>query len=239
MVNKASPQLLLGFGFSKEHSFNNFLSPSDSSITDRLMHLVFNDAAQFVYLVGGKDSGKTHLCIASFNEAIDRGVNAYYVCCRDLIDTMSGADFATYLDYLQGYELLVLDGIEAFQGDEAFELALFSIYNYFISAQKQLLVSARDVPLHLNFKLPDLVSRLSSGVTQSVEALSEQEKRAAFCRYASERGITLGEELLNYIFARSSRNLGALLAVLDQLDHAQLVEQRSLTVPFVKKVLGW
>ena len=44
--------------------------------------------------------------------------------------------------------------------------------------------------------------------------------------------------VINFVYLRSSRSLGALLGVLDRLDHAQLVEKRSLTVPFVKRVLG-
>ena len=42
-----------------------------------------------------------------------------------------------------------------------------------------------------------------------------------------------------FVIRRSERNLGQLLQVLDTLERASLVEQRKLTVPFVKKVLGW
>jgi hypothetical protein len=31
----------------------------------------------------------------------------------------------------------------------------------------------------------------------------------------------------------------ALLGLLDKLDNASLIEQRALSIPFVKRILGW
>ncbi|KZX78035.1 hypothetical protein A3715_29095 [Oleiphilus sp. HI0009] len=234
-----SSQLLLGLGFKKELSFSNFVSPAELNIPHRLNHLLFDQAVPFLYLVGAKDSGKTHLCSAAYSVAKEKGMNAYFVCGQDVRQTMSGEEFLGYLEFLKEFNFLVVDGIEWFSGDSDFEFALFSLFNHFRDAGNTLVVSACDVPGHLSFSLKDLVSRLSSGMTQKIEVLSDFEKKAAISQYAEQRGISLSDDVLSYIYARSSRSLGALLEVLDKLDHAQLLEKRSITVPFVKKVLGW
>ena len=42
-----------------------------------------------------------------------------------------------------------------------------------------------------------------------------------------------------YIASRAPRGMEALLGLLDALDSASLVEQRALSIPFIKRVLGW
>ena len=56
---------------------------------------------------------------------------------------------------------------------------------------------------------------------------------------AEQRGLVLNDEVAGFIMRRSSRRLGALLSVLDQLDENSLRAQRRLTIPFVKSVMGW
>lgn len=237
-MSTLAPQLLLEIGLSKEHSFENYIPPVANDVCGKLKYSVFESRQPFVYLVGPKDCGKTHLSIASHNFATKHDLNSYYVSCRDVRNSMSGEEFETYLEHLKSFDFLVLDGVEAFFGDALFEIALFSLYNHYRDLGLQMLCSARDLPQHLGIKLPDLDSRMRSGLTISVQQLSEDEMKQALDHRARERGIVLSEEVINFVYLRSSRSLGALLGVLDRLDHAQLVEKRSLTVPFVKKVLG-
>ena len=239
MSRKAAPQLLLGLGFRKEYTFDNFVSVASSDVVARLKSAVFDSQEAFVYLAGGAGSGKTHLSIALLNSALERGKKAYYLSARDIVTVASADELGGYFEYFQSYDLLILDDIDAFATDSGYELALFNLYNHFRDNCQQLVVSAGEVPTHSTFKLPDLRSRLGAGLIIKVDALSEDDKKAALVARASERGMALNAEVLNYIYARSSRSLGALLEVLDKLDHAQLVEKRSLTVPFVKKVLDW
>lgn len=239
MSRNSAPQLLLGLGFRKEYTFDNFVSLGAKTTVDRLKAAVFDAVEPFVYLVGIEDSGKTHLSIALLNAALQKGRHAYYLSARDVLSAASAEELSTYFEYFHHYDLLILDDIDAFVASSGYELALFNLYNHFRDSGQQFVVSAREVPAHAGFCLPDLRSRLAAGLTIKVDELSEDDKKSALVARAAERGMTLNSEVLNYIYSRSSRSLGALLEVLDRLDHAQLVEKRSLTVPFVKKVLNW
>lgn len=239
MSRSAAPQLLLGLGFRKEYTFDNFVSVGSANAVERLKIAVFETEEPFVYLVGIEDSGKTHLSIALLNAALQQGKRAYYLSARDVLAVASAEELGDYFEYFHTYDLLILDDVDAFEANAGYEQALFNLYNHFRDAGQQLVVSAREVPAHTGFCLPDLRSRLAAGLTIKVDELSDDDKKSALVARAAERGMILNAEVLNYIYARSSRSLGALLDVLDKLDHAQLVEKRSLTVPFVKKVLNW
>ena len=47
------------------------------------------------------------------------------------------------------------------------------------------------------------------------------------------------KEVANYIIGRAPRSLAQLIELLNRLDSSSLIEQRALTIPFVKKALGW
>jgi DnaA family protein len=54
---------------------------------------------------------------------------------------------------------------------------------------------------------------------------------------AAARGIELDDSVLDWLFARYARDLGALLDLLDKLDAASLAAQRRITIPFLRGFL--
>jgi DnaA family protein len=72
----------------------------------------------------------------------------------------------------------------------------------------------------------------------ALRPLDEAQQRAALQLRAGMRGIELPEETLLYLQRRFARDIGSLHELLDRLDLASLQEQRRLTVPFIRAVLG-
>jgi DnaA family protein len=58
-------------------------------------------------------------------------------------------------------------------------------------------------------------------------------------RRAEQRGYRLGDNVVEYWLRRGPRGIDQLLADLDRLDQATLEQQRLLTVPLLKSVLGY
>jgi len=71
-----------------------------------------------------------------------------------------------------------------------------------------------------------------------IQPLVESDLAAAMKLRASGRGLMLSDEVVNYIFSRSTRNISSLLELLDTLDQASMAEQRKLSIPFVRQYLG-
>jgi DnaA family protein len=98
--------------------------------------------------------------------------------------------------------------------------------------------AANVVPTALGLQLPDLLSRLMNGVILQIQTLTDAEKLAALQLRANMRGFELPLEVGQFLLQRWPRNLSVLFAALEKLDHLSLVEQRRLTIPFVKQALG-
>jgi DnaA family protein len=49
--------------------------------------------------------------------------------------------------------------------------------------------------------------------------------------------LALDDNVLDWLFARYPRDLGALLDLLDRLDQASLAAQRRITIPFLRELL--
>ena len=67
-----------------------------------------------------------------------------------------------------------------------------------------------------------------------LQVLDDAEQTAALKLRAELRGLELNDEVLQYLLRRLPRDMTALCEFLDKLDHAALVAQRRLTIPFVK-----
>jgi hypothetical protein len=93
-------------------------------------------------------------------------------------------------------------------------------------------------PTSLKIILPDLKSRLSWGVVYQLNSLDDDQKLAALQLRAQIRGLDLEAAVGKFLLRRFTRNMAQLFMVLEQLDQASLAEQRRLTIPFVKEVLG-
>ncbi|HAU04534.1 MAG TPA: DnaA regulatory inactivator Hda, partial [Pseudoalteromonas shioyasakiensis] len=114
---------------------------------------------------------------------------------------------------------------------------LFNFFNRFNEPGKYLVVTADLLPDMLHINLPDLVSRLKWGTTLQIRSMSDDDKAEALVRRAHMRGLELTDECARFLLTRLSRDMRALLDVLDKLDHASMAAQRKLTIPFIKSTL--
>jgi DnaA family protein len=83
----------------------------------------------------------------------------------------------------------------------------------------------------------DLATRLATGLTYRVLALTDEEKRAALAAHARVRGFDLGDEITSYLLTHARRDMGSLMAALDSLDRYSLETGRPVTLPLLRAAL--
>jgi DnaA family protein len=148
------------------------------------------------------------------------------------------ADTAAVLPGLERLDLVCLDDIDALAGREEGERALFHLFNRMRESGSVLLVAASAPAQQCGFRLPDLVSRLGWGLTYRLRSLDDGAVLAALLHRARARGLELSEETAVFLLKRIPRDLPTVFSALDRLDEAAMVEQRRLTIPFVKSILN-
>lgn len=222
------PQLPLGIGLKDSATFENFLPTGNELLLEALQS--GNDDT--VYLWGPAGSGKTHLLQAVSHASATKGEAPAYLPFADLVELSPAI-----LEGLEQQAVITVDDVHLVAGRSDWEEALFHLYNRVREAGHRIVVSATAPPNESGIKLPDLVTRLGWGPIFRLESLDDTGKRHALQLRANLRGMTLTDEVSEYLLRRCPRDMGSLFSLLDRLDQASLVAQRKLTIPFVRDVI--
>lgn len=225
------PQLPLALRWPRRQRFEHFHAGANAPALAAVRALALQPGSPWVYLAGAAGSGRSHLLIAACHAASGTGRTVQYLPLAAL------ADAATALRGVAGSELLALDDLQAIAGNRDAEHALFDLYNRARAEGTALLFAADATPTQLALGLPDLRSRLGACTQFALKALDDAERREVLKAQAALRGLQLDEVVLDWLFARYARDLGALLDLLDRLDQASLAAQRRITVPFLREFL--
>lgn len=225
------PQLPLALRWPRRQRFDSFHAGDNAAALAAVQTLAVDAAAPWIYLHGGNGSGRTHLLIATCQAASAQGRRVQYLPLGNL------GDAASVLRGVAGSELLALDDLDAIAGNDEAEHALFDLYNRARAEHCSMLFAAASTPQQINLGLPDLRSRLGACTQFALKPLDDDERRAVLKSQAHARGIELDDSVLDWLFARYARDLGALLDLLDRLDVASLAAQRRITIPFLRELL--
>lgn len=233
-MSRRGTQLALRFPLSNRARFDRFVVGENAELVRRLEELAERPGFAGCFLHGAAGSGRSHLLQAACHRhgAHGRPSGAIYLPLAE------GSIGAESLDGLDGLDLVALDDIDGWLGRPEAERALLALYQGLQSSGGRLLISAAASPAALQFHFADLASRLRGLPTYQVRPLDDAGKIELLKRLAAERGLELGQAVVDFWLARSGRDLPSLLEELDRLDQAALAAQRRLTVPLVKEVLG-
>lgn len=226
-------QLTLGVKLRDDARFANFYIGKNHEVVAQLQKLVALQGEQFIYLWGNVGAGCSHLLQACCHQAHAQQHTATYLPLSQLKSLSP-----QLLEDLDNLDLVCIDDIDAIAKDAAWEEAIFYLYNCMQEKSHRLLIAGIAPPKTLSLNLPDLTSRLSSGMIFQIIELSEEAKLATLQLRAKVRGIHLSEDVAQFLLRRCPRDMNALFDILETLDQASLTEQRKLTIPFVKAVLS-
>ena len=222
-------QLPLGVRLRDRADFENYLAGPNAEAVRLAQGLVAGAGPAVVWLAGPSGSGKSHLLQA----ACARLPAGAYFPLADLVDLGPGV-----LDGAESLPIACIDDLQRVIGQPAWEAALFRLYVEIDARRGRLLLAADRSPAELPFVLPDLKSRCAAAPRGRLRELDEAGQREALCLRAALRGLSLPDEAALYLQRHFPRDMGTLQALLDRLDQASLAEQRRLTLPFIRAVLG-
>ena len=121
--------------------------------------------------------------------------------------------------------------------DDAAQIDLFSIYNRARAGAAWLLVAGPCAPARLALR-EDVKSRLAWGLSLEVLPLSDDEKRAALASRAAAHNMPVAPEMLDYLLARTRRDMPSLIALVDALNDFSLETKRAVTLPLLRELLN-
>lgn len=230
---KGFEQLSLAVQLKDPATFDNFFVGKNQLLVNELKRQL-DDGDRFIFITGNLGDGRSHLLQASCDYADKLGKSSFYLSLADHKEYQCQDIF----ERLDDFDLVCLDDIDAVIGLAQWEEALFHLFNRLNDSNVCLLMASKQTPRQLSPRLADLGSRLSAGSLYQIK-VTEGHYLDVFTFRAGLRGIEISQELLQFIDYRSQRDTATLMELLNRLDEASLKEQRKLTIPFVKSVMGW
>ncbi|WP_188149839.1 DnaA regulatory inactivator Hda [Teredinibacter waterburyi] len=236
MNTKTPVQLSLNVSLRDDATFANFYAQGEANAQAlfALRSVLDGQSYDNVLIWGARGAGLSHLLQGVCHQADERGLAVQYFPLADV----RGYTAADLCEGLEAMDIVCLDGLEHICGNSDWEQAIFHLYNRMRDAGKPLLLSSHTSPPSLPILLPDLKSRVLGCVVYHVESLGDDGKKMAMIARAAARGMEMPADVATYILSRASRDTAELFTLLNRLDDASLQEQRKLTIPFVKSVLG-
>jgi DnaA family protein len=224
-------QLPLGVRLPAQAVFESFAAGANSEILAALR----DSAATPIWLWGVRGSGKTHLlqaaCAAAATAGSGTGTAAYFP-----LDPSLGLPPEALIGFERA-RVLCIDDVDRVAGDEAWERALFQLFNAAGEAATKLIFAAAVAPRQIDWRLHDWRSRAAACLVYQLQELDDAGRGEALRLRAAQRGLQLPQETSEYLLKRMPRDLPSLCKILDELDEASLVAQRRLTIPFIRDAL--
>ncbi|KAA3649096.1 MAG: hypothetical protein DWP95_02270 [Proteobacteria bacterium] len=192
----------------------------------------FSELAGFCYLWGPSKSGKSHLLSAYSHHRQHQGEAGVLFSAKVLLDT----DIS---DVLQPqWSFILLDDVQLTAGHNLGERHLFNAFNSCRANRIPLLVASQISPRNTQWQLPDLRSRLQSGLTLELAVLKGNQAMMLLKRQFKHYGIPTDEAVIRYIAGHHATDYTSLDTLLKKLSALSLRDKRKLTVPFVKHVIA-
>ena len=176
------------------------------------------------YLWGASGSGKTHLLKAVEHSLREQGASAGWLDCG----------MHEPPEYNPAWSVVLLDDVDRFTAVQQ-----HAAFNWFVNAQthqRGVLAAGLLPPAGLALR-EDLRTRLGWGHVFHLQVLDEPARRSVLRQEADARGVFLGDEVMDFMLSRFSRDLGHLMALLDQLDGYALQTKRAITIPLIRSML--
>jgi DnaA family protein len=221
-------QLLLDVRPVPEPTLDNYIAGPNAEAQAAARAL---DPGQALYLWGPAGCGRSHLL-----RGLATGPGGRF------LDAAQGAGPLRELAESDAPPPRLVAVDDAHLMDEAGQAALFALYNRWRESSAAgrafaLAVAGDRAPLAMPLR-EDLRTRLGWGLVLRLEPLSDADKRAALAAQASERGLQLAPEVINWMLTRHERDIRKLAALLDALDRYSLSTRRPITVPLLRAMLA-
>lgn len=176
-----------------------------------------------LFIYGGSGVGKTHLANAIGNQTrlLHPEKKVLYVSANTFKlqyqDASLNKRIPDFLNFYQSVDVLIVDDIQYFAGLDKTQDTFFHIFNYLQQSHKQLILTCDRAPIELKDIQDRLLTRFKWGLLALIEQPDLALRRDILVSKMHKEGITLSDEIIDYIATKvttSVRDLEGILASL-------------------------
>jgi len=223
-------QIALDIGLSTGPTVGNFFAgPNAAALQHLALWLGYksNSASRSpvpTYFWGPNGSGKSHLLKAAREGLREQGARVGWL----------DASVHEAPEFSESWAAVLMDDVHLYTAAQ--QQVAFAWFVHAQTLQRPVMAAGEYAPVELKLR-DDLRTRMGWGHVYGLQLLTEPERRAVLRQAADARGVFLGDEVMDFMLKRFSRDLGSLMELLDLLDGYSLQTQRAITIPLIKSML--
>ncbi|MSN25831.1 MAG: DnaA regulatory inactivator Hda [Geobacter sp.] len=219
-------QQFFDFPITPSFSFESFVPCEGNAAALRFALRIADpaDSENLLYLHGPSGSGKTHLLKSIAVGGIP------YVSLRDL----SAPD--QLMTTFSGSVGLVVDDLQAMPDDSGLRGAVWELFNEFHTSGRTIAMAGLYPPRELTNMDDHLTSRLLWGLVARLDTSDDHSRSMILKKVADDRQIRVPDDVVDYILATTSREVGALIESFNRLYRFSMAEKRRITLPLAREV---
>ncbi|MBL8828151.1 MAG: chromosomal replication initiator protein DnaA [Planctomycetaceae bacterium] len=192
---------------------------------------------------GSTGVGKTHLL-----EAIWVAARRMTKCdvvyltgeqfATQFIDALNGRGLPSFRRKYRSVDLLLIDDLQFFAGKRATQTELLHTVDVLQSAGKQIVFAADRSPALIDDLQPELVARLSGGLSCHVELPDYETRLGIVRRVGATLGVLAAEDVWAWIAEHIASHARALIGAVKRLQLAALASGRSISLSLAQESLA-
>jgi chromosomal replication initiator protein len=230
-----------------EYSFDNFVEGECNRLARSAGFAVSNNPGGTAFnpllIYGDSGLGKTHLAQAIGIEIKDKfqDKTVLYVPANrfqtQFVEAIRNNTKNDFLHFYQMIDVLIIDDVHEFAGKEKTQDIFFHIFNHLHQSGKQLILTCDKPPVELQGLEQRLLSRFKWGLSADLQ-IPDYETRVAILRQKTYKdGITLPDEVVEYIATHITDNVRELEGALISLLAQSTLNKKEITLSLAKEMI--
>lgn len=227
------------------YSFGSFVVGSFNELAYSASQAIIKKPGVYnpLFIYGPTGLGKTHLIQATGNklDEIFPSINIFYTSSekfsQDYVNALKNNRINQFKNRYRNYDVLIMDDIQFFSGKEKLQEELFHLFNILYDGGKQIIFSSDKHPNYIIGLEDRLRSRFSAGMIVDINKPDYESRAALLKTKASDKGISIGEDVIDYLASNIEGNIRELEGILNAVTIQTDIRDRKLSVQEVKSLI--
>ncbi len=176
-----------------------------------------------LFIYGSTGHGKTHLiqAVGNYVKTMNPNKKVFYMTSekfgQDCMNALQNQKMNVFKEKYRKYDVLIMDDIQFFSDKQKFQEELFHLFNTLYDNNKQIIFSSDKHPHFITGLEERLKSRFSAGMVVDIPPPDEESRIAILSNKAKSQGLSLSDEIINYLAHSINGNIRDLEGVINTL----------------------
>ncbi len=233
-----------------KYTFDTFVVGPNNRLAHSAALAVAEDPGKVynpLFLYGGPGLGKTHLMHSIGHYIIQKNPNTIvrYVTSEtftnEVIESIrlgdSAAAMSKFREKYRSVDVLLLDDVQFIIGKESTQNEFFNTFNELHSQNKAIILTSDKPPKDMETLEERLRSRFDWGLTVDINPPDYETRMAILRQYADTLGITIDDEIVQYIASNIRSNIRELEGALNKVVALKNLDNQEITMSTAEQAI--